>query len=101
MRKLILLTVVVVAGLTLATAQDAKKAPAKMDGKMAAKAADLIDINSATKAQLEAINGIGPKYADAIIKGRPYKGKDELVSKKVLPEGVYDKVKALIIAKQK
>ncbi len=101
MRKLLLLTVVVFAGLTIATAQDAKKATPKADGKMAAKAADLIDINSATKAQLEAINGIGPKYADAIIKGRPYKGKDELVSKKVLPEGVYDKVKALIIAKQK
>ncbi len=97
MRKLILLTVVVFAGLTLAIAQDAKKAPAKA----AAKAADLIDINSATKPQLEAIKGIGPAYADAIIKGRPYKGKDELVSKKVLPEGVYSKVKDFIIAKQK
>jgi competence protein ComEA len=99
MRKLLLLPVVVLAWLSLAMAQDAKtrKAPAKM----AAKAVDLIDINSATKPQLEAINGIGPVYAAAIIKGRPYKGKDELVSKKVLPEGVYEKVKALIIAKQK
>jgi DNA uptake protein ComE-like DNA-binding protein len=97
MRKLILLTVVVFAGLTVASAQDAKKAPAKA----AAKAADLIDINSATKPQLEAIKGIGPVYAEAIIKGRPYKGKDELVSKKALPEGVYAKVKDFIIAKQK
>lgn len=97
MRKLIVLTAILSLGLSTALAQDAKKAPAKA----AAKAAELLDINSATKAQLEALNGIGPKYADAIIKGRPYKGKDELVSKKVLPEGVYEKVKALIIAKQK
>ena len=84
-------------------AQDAKKATDKMApkmDKMAAKAADLLDINTATKPQLEALKGVGPKYAEAIVKGRPYARKDELVSKKVMPEATYNMVKDQIIAKQ-
>jgi DNA uptake protein ComE-like DNA-binding protein len=63
--------------------------------------AALIDINSATEAELRTIPGIGEAYAKKIIAGRPYKGKDELVQKKILPKGVYDKVKDQIVAKQK
>jgi competence protein ComEA len=63
--------------------------------------AELIDINTATQAQLEPLKGIGPVRAAAIIKGRPYKGKDELVEKKIVPKNVYDDIKGQIIAKQK
>jgi DNA uptake protein ComE-like DNA-binding protein len=62
--------------------------------------AALIDINSATKEQLDALPGIGAARADAIVKGRPYKGKDDLVNKKVIPQNVYDGIKDKIIAKQ-
>jgi competence protein ComEA len=62
--------------------------------------ADLIDINTATKAQLDVLPGIGPARADAIIKGRPYRGKDELVKKHIIPESVYDGIKEKIIAHQ-
>lgn len=67
----------------------------------AAKQADLIDINSATEAQLSALPGVAKARSEAIIKGRPYKGKDELLSKKIVPENVYNDIKDKIIAKQK
>ncbi|MEI6537212.1 MAG: helix-hairpin-helix domain-containing protein [Verrucomicrobiaceae bacterium] len=77
-------------------------APAKPATTTAATpAAALIDINSASKDDLEKLTGIGPARADAIIKGRPYKGKDELTQKSVIPQNVYDGIKDKIIAKQK
>jgi len=60
----------------------------------------LIDINSATEAELRAIPGIGDAYAKKIIAGRPFANKSQLLSKKIIPKPVYDKVKDMIIAKQ-
>jgi competence protein ComEA len=60
--------------------------------------ADKIDINTATADQLKAIPGIGDAYSKRIIEGRPYTAKNQLVSRGILPQGVYDKIKDQIIA---
>ena len=79
---------------------EAKKADAPK-AKADAKKAELMDINSASEKDLATLPGIGEARAKAIVKGRPYKGKDELVSKKIVPEKVYNDIKDKVIAKQK
>ncbi|WP_438275379.1 ComEA family DNA-binding protein, partial [Nitrobacter sp.] len=76
-----------------------KMAPASKMAPANSEAAKL-DINTATKEELMAFKGIGDKYSDKIIAGRPYAKKDQLVSKKILPEATYKKISSQIIASQ-
>lgn len=78
---------------------------AKADAKPAAAPAadakkELMDVNSATEKELASLPKIGEARAKAIVKGRPYSGKDDLINKKIIPQDAYDAIKDSIIAKQ-
>ena len=93
-------------GLPEAGAQTKKDAPAetktpgKAETKAEGKKKELLDINRALPEELKTLPGVGDAYAKKIIENRPYKRKDELVQKKIIPQATYDKIKDQIIAKQ-
>ncbi len=56
----------------------------------------LINVNSGTQEELESLTGIGPVTAGKIISNRPYSSLEELVDKKAIGQGTFDKIRAQI-----
>lgn len=102
MKRIWVLVATVFLGLALAAAPASVAAQASGTAKSSANmsASDKLDINSATKDQLQALPGIGDAYSQKIIDNRPYRTKRDLVTKKVIPQATYDKIKEQIIAHQ-
>ena len=82
-----------IAGISADKAKPAAASAAQAD-------AEVIDINRASAEELATLKGIGEVRAKAIVKGRPYARKDDLVKKKIIPQSVYDEIREQIVAKQ-
>ena len=85
----------------LSAAQTAANSAAPAQQTIAEKIAaskDLLDINTATAAELKALPGMGDAYAQRVIAGRPYTAKNQLTTRGILPAAEYERIKPLIIA---
>ena len=95
-----LLAAPVIAQTTSPSTSTSRPSPATPNTARTQPQGGLVDINSASADELDKLPGIGSARAKAIIANRPYKGKDELAQRKIVPQNVYDQIKDKIVARQ-
>lgn len=56
----------------------------------------VVNINTATREELDALPGIGPVKAQAIVDARPFRTKEDVMKVKGIKQGEFSKIRALI-----
>jgi DNA uptake protein ComE-like DNA-binding protein len=97
MMKKVLLSVLIISFTLVSFSAMCCAADTELMGKLAQADGDIININAAKRIQLMTLPGITDDYAQKIIDGRPYKNKDDLNTKKIIPAGVYERIKDRIV----
>jgi DNA uptake protein ComE-like DNA-binding protein len=87
-------------GKSTTTTEKAATGAGTSAGKASTSARSVLDLNTASQEELAKLPGIGESYAGKIVAGRPHKSKSDLVSRKIVPEATYRKIKGLVVAKQ-
>ena len=95
---LLTLGIIPVPGRTQSLARTAAGGPAEPGANAAAQGTQTLDLNTATAEQLKTLPGVGEAYAKRIVDGRPYTAKNQLVSKGILPQSTYDRIKDNVVA---
>lgn len=80
------------------TAPQTRQAASSAQPEGARRPVDEVDINSATPQQLNALPGFGPAYTRRVIAGRPYRSKNQLVTRGVIPQAEYERIRDMIAA---
>jgi len=101
MKRLFAVLLALILGLSALGYADEKESKSSTKPATTQSKSALIDINRASADELMSLRGIGEARAKAIINGRPYVRKNQLVERRIVPQSVYDEIKDQIIAKQK
>ncbi len=83
----------------LSTAYADKAAPMETPAKDVAPKAAELDLNTSTEAELAGLQGVGAATAKQIVAARPFTKAEDLVSKKLLTQAAFDKIKANVVVK--
>jgi DNA uptake protein ComE-like DNA-binding protein len=98
LRTTLIVTLLLIALHSAAAQATPAPAPQQSIAQKIAASQSLLDINTATPAELKSLPGMGDAYVQRVIAARPYTAKNQLTTRGILPAAEYERIRDLIIA---